>query len=82
MSGTQGPRFAPGEMERRLPGFCIWMVHGWFLEICWFKCDESWFCLKLTSLKMGHVSVVEFEVLAFIVEATDRLEVRFLRESP
>ena len=46
---------------------------------------ESWFCLKLTSLKMGHVSVVEFEVLGFKVEATDRLEVRFFdvfRESP
>lgn len=37
---------------------------------------ESWFCLKLASLKMGHVSVVEFEVLGFKVEATDRLEVR------
>lgn len=48
---------------QRLPGF----VYGWYMDGFWrfvglnvTNLYESWFCLKLTSLKMGHVSVVEF----------------------
>ena len=91
LSGTQGPRGEMAEMARRLPGFCIWMVHDTWMVFWRFvglnvtNLYKSWFCLKLASLKMGHVSVVEFKVLGFKVEATDRLEVRFfdvLRESP
>lgn len=35
LSGTQGPRFAPGEMAERNRGFVYgwYMIHGWFLEM-------------------------------------------------
>ena len=87
LSGTQGPRFAPGEMAETAGFLYLWMVHDTWVVFGDVGLNvtnlyESWFCLKLTSLKMGHVLVVEFEVLGFIVEATDRLEVRDLRESP